>query len=180
MHTSHWTVPLLLAVVATAHAADGTFETRSLTPETALAAARAAQDACRKQGYQVAVAVSDRAGTPQVLLRDRYAGPHTIEVATDKAWTAASFRTSTAALAVDTQAGRPMSGLRNIPRFLAVGGGRPIEAGEACWAPSAFPADRAARPTMRAPQRASRPSSTRSNSKEPASAVCTVRAALLI
>jgi uncharacterized protein GlcG (DUF336 family) len=99
-----------------------------MTPETALTAARAALDSCRKQGYQVAVAVTDRAGIVQVLLRDRFAGPHTIEVAANKAWTAASFRTSTLALADATQAGRPMSGLRNVPRFLAVGGGRTIEA----------------------------------------------------
>jgi len=77
----------------------------------------------------VAVAVTDRAGITQVLLRDRFAGPHTVEVAANKAWTAASFRTSTMALATETQAGRPMSGLRSIPRFLAVGGGRVIEAG---------------------------------------------------
>jgi uncharacterized protein GlcG (DUF336 family) len=100
-----------------------------LTPETALTAARAALDACRKQGFQVAVAVTDRAGITQVLLRDRFAGPHTVEVAANKAWTAASFRTSTTALAVDTQPGRPMSGLRGIPRVLAAGGGQVIEAG---------------------------------------------------
>jgi uncharacterized protein GlcG (DUF336 family) len=50
-------------------------------------------------------------------------------VAANKAWTAASFRTSTTALAVDTQPGRPMSGLRGIPRLLAAGGGQVIEAG---------------------------------------------------
>jgi uncharacterized protein GlcG (DUF336 family) len=35
------------------------------------------------------------------------------------------------ALAADTQPGKPMSGLRNLPRFLAVGGGLVIEAGGA-------------------------------------------------
>ena len=49
-------------------------------------------------------------------------------VATDKAWTAASFRTSTANLANQTQAGQTLSGLRGLPRVLAVGGGLPIEA----------------------------------------------------
>ena len=110
-------------------AQQGVFETRSLTPETALSAARAAMESCRKEGYQVAVAVVDRAGLAQVVLRDRFAGAHTVYVATNKAWTAASFRTPTAALAADTQAGKPMSGLRNLPRFLAAGGGLVIEAG---------------------------------------------------
>lgn len=106
-----------------------TFQTQSLTPETALAAAQAALALCRSQGYQVAVAVVDRAGLTQVLLRDRFAGAHTVDVASHKAWTAASFRTSTAGLAHETQPGKPMSGLRSLPRFLAAGGGLVIEGG---------------------------------------------------
>ncbi|MBP6157055.1 MAG: heme-binding protein, partial [Polaromonas sp.] len=68
----------LLALTATAQV--GTFQLKSLTPETALKAAQAAIDACNKQGFQVAVAVTDRSGVTQVLLRDRFAGPHTVEV----------------------------------------------------------------------------------------------------
>ena len=117
----------LLGLAGTAVAQEGVFETRSLKPETALVAARAAMESCREQGYQVAVAVVDRAGLLQVLLRDRFAGAHTVEVATNKAWTAASFRTPTTALADDTQHGKPMSGLRSLPRFLAAGGGLVIE-----------------------------------------------------
>lgn len=129
MQTAKLFLPVLLAIAMSSNAQDGTFQTRSLTPEAALTAARAALDACRKQGFQVAVAVTDRAGITQVLLRDRFAGPHTVEVASNKAWTAVSFRTSTTALAVETQPGRPMSGLRSLPRFLAAGGGQVIEAG---------------------------------------------------
>lgn len=99
-------------------AQEATFTSRSLTTETALAAATAALQSCRKQGYQVAVAVVDRSGLTQVLLRDRFAGAHTIEVAMNKALTAASFKTSTAALARETQPGMPMSGLRNLPQFI--------------------------------------------------------------
>ena len=120
---------LALAACTASLAQEGTFASRSLTPETALAAANAALQSCRKQGYQVAVAVVDRAGLTQALLRDRFAGAHTIEVATNKAWTAASFRTATTDLARETQPGMPMSGLRTLPRFLAAGGGLVIEAG---------------------------------------------------
>ena len=119
----------VLGLAGIAVAQEGVFLTKSLTPETALLAARAAMDSCRKQGYQVAVAVVDRSGLTQVLLRDRFAGAHTVEVATNKAWTAASFRTPTSALAAETQPGNPMSGLRNLPRFLAAGGGLVIEGG---------------------------------------------------
>ena len=48
-------------------AQDGTFTSRSLTTETALSAANAALQSCRKQGYQVAVAVVDRSGLVQAL-----------------------------------------------------------------------------------------------------------------
>ena len=95
--------PLLLILISTllelmvsssAFTQEATFQTKSLTVETALKAARAALKSCRKQGYQVGVAVVDRAGLAQVVLRDRYAGAHTLEVSVNKAWTAASFRTS--------------------------------------------------------------------------------------
>jgi uncharacterized protein GlcG (DUF336 family) len=115
-------------IAASALAQSGTFQTRSLTPETALTAARAAMEACRKQGYQVGVAVVDRGGSTQVLLRDRFAGAHTIDVAIGKAWTAASFRMPTSTLADETQPGKPQSGIRAAPGVLALGGGLAIEA----------------------------------------------------
>ncbi len=120
---------LMSAVSCTVLAQQGTFSSRSLTPETALVAARAALEHCRKNGWQTAVAVVDRAGLTQVLLRDRFAGAHTIDGAMNKAWTAASFRTPTTALAAETQPGRPMSGVRALPRVFAGGGGLTIEAG---------------------------------------------------
>ena len=124
-----WATVLAILWVAPAVAQQGSFATRSLTPETALKAAQAALENCRKQGYQVAVVVTDRSGLPQVLLRDRFAGAHTVDVATNKAWTAASFRASTTSLAEETQPGKTMSGLRSLPRFMAAGGGQVIEAG---------------------------------------------------
>ena len=119
---------LATALPLAAQAQQGTFSSRSLTPETALAAARAALEHCRKNGWQAAVAVVDRAGLTQVLLRDRFAGAHTVDGAMNKAWTAASFRTPTTALAAETQPGRPMSGVRALPRVFAGGGGLTIEA----------------------------------------------------
>lgn len=122
-------ITLTAAAALPASAQAPTFQVRSLTTETALVAAKAAMAACREQGFQVAVAVVDRAGLTQVFLRDRFAGAHSIDVASAKAWTAASFRQATAVLAEETQAGRPMSGLRATPRMMAVAGGLPIEGG---------------------------------------------------
>jgi uncharacterized protein GlcG (DUF336 family) len=109
--------------------AEGTFSVKVLTPETALKAAQAALAKCRASGYQATVAVVDRMGVVQVLLRDRFAGPHTPDMAIGKAYTAASFRTNTTELADATQPGRPQSGIRNRPGVAAVGGGVKIEAG---------------------------------------------------
>ena len=111
--------------------AQGTFTVKVLTPETALKAAQAALAKCRAGGYQVTVAVVDRMGVLQVLLRDRFAGPHTPEMAGAKAYTAASFRTNTTELAEATQPGRPQSGIRNRPGIAAVGGGVMIQGGGA-------------------------------------------------
>src|SRR6267143_4989146 len=71
---------------------------KSLTPEIALDLARAALADCQHRGYQVAIAIVDRFGVIQVVLRDRYAGPHTPATASGKAWTAATFRNSTSNL----------------------------------------------------------------------------------
>ena len=81
-----------LALPALAQTPAATFQIKTLTPETALVAAQAALAACRAQGYQVGVAVVDRSGLTQVFLRDRFAGAHTVDVATNTAWTAASSR----------------------------------------------------------------------------------------
>jgi uncharacterized protein GlcG (DUF336 family) len=119
---------LCFFMIAEGEAADATFSVKLLTPETALKAAQAALAKCRDSGYQAAVAVVDRMGVVQVLLRDRFAGPHTPDMATQKAWTAVSFRTNTSELAEATRSGSPQSGIRHRPGVAAVGGGMMIEA----------------------------------------------------
>jgi uncharacterized protein GlcG (DUF336 family) len=101
----------------------------TVTFDAALLAAQAALADCRKRGATVAVAVVDRSGIPVVMLRDPLAGMHTPETAIRKAWTAVSFRSNTLEFAAETQAGRPSSGIRDLPRVVAIGGGVLIEAG---------------------------------------------------
>ncbi len=119
---------LLAASAVMGQSSPATHAIRILTPEAAQKAVNAALQECRKGGYQVAVAVVDRSGVAQAMVRDRFAGAHTPEVAVDKAWTAVSFRTDTTELVRATQPGQPSSGLRNVPRFMAVGGGVVIQA----------------------------------------------------
>lgn len=117
----------VLAGGALAQPVAGTHSIRVLTPEAAQKAVSAALASCRQAGYQVAVAVVDRSGVAQAMVRDRFAGAHTADVAVDKAWTAVSFRTDTTELARATQPGQSSSGLRSVPRFTAVGGGVTIQ-----------------------------------------------------
>lgn len=123
-----WFAASILIAALPAHAQDATYTARFMQLETAIHAAQVVLENCRKAGYQVAVAVVDRSGIAQVLLRDRYAGAHTTDMALDKAWTAVSFRTSTAAIADATEPGKPLSALRTRPRVVAVAGGLTIEA----------------------------------------------------
>ncbi|HJS36831.1 MAG TPA: heme-binding protein [Burkholderiales bacterium] len=122
-------VCLLLAAFPLAAQAQGTHTIKLLTPDTALKAAQAALKKCRAGSFQVTVAVVDRMGVTQVLIRDRFAGPHTVRTAKSKAYSAVSFRTNTTELAEATQAGRPQSGIRDLPGVAAVGGGLMIQAG---------------------------------------------------
>ncbi|AJA60447.1 MULTISPECIES: GlcG/HbpS family heme-binding protein [Bradyrhizobium] len=102
---------------------------KSLSPELALDLARASLGDCRSRGYQVAVAVVDRFGVIQVVLRDRFAGAHTVSTASGKAWTAATFRTSTTELNAVSQPGMMQAGIRNLPGTVIIGGGLIVEAG---------------------------------------------------
>jgi uncharacterized protein GlcG (DUF336 family) len=110
-------------------AQDATVTYKALAPDVAQDLARAALDSCRTRGYQVAVAVVDRFGVPQVMLRDRFAGPHTPPTATGKAWTAATFKTNTTELVSVSGPNQPQAGLRHLPNVVMIGGGIVIESG---------------------------------------------------
>jgi len=124
-----WLMILLMPLlIAPALAEESLVTFKSMTVEVALDLARAALADCRKQGYQVAVAVVDRFGVTQVLLRDRFAGAHTVATATGKAWTAVSFRTNTSELVAATQPGSPQAGVRALPGATIIAGGVTVEA----------------------------------------------------
>ena len=120
---------VLAALLASPLAAQETLVTfKSLDPDVALDMARAALNNCRSSGFQVSVAVVDRMGVPQVMLRDRFAGAHTPGSATRKAATAASFKSDTLSLAENTKPDSAHSGARLIDGVLMLGGGIPVTA----------------------------------------------------
>jgi len=124
-------LPMLFAATLPARAQDALVTFKFLSPDLALELAQATLADCRKRGFQVAVTVVDRFGVPQVMLRDRFAGPHTPRTAIGKAWTAVSFRTNTTELVGATQPGSPQAGVRSLPRAVILGGGVMVEAGGA-------------------------------------------------
>jgi uncharacterized protein GlcG (DUF336 family) len=101
---------------------------KAMKPALALELAQATLKACRAADFQIAVAVTDRLGVVQVILRDQLAGAHTPDTARRKAWTAASFRTDTKAMEEETQAGKAQSGARFISEAMMIGGGIPVMA----------------------------------------------------
>jgi uncharacterized protein GlcG (DUF336 family) len=101
---------------------------KSLSPEVALEAAQAALEKCRDNGFQIAVAVVDRFGQPQVMLRDRFAGLPAPDTAVAKAYTALSFRAATTDLSKSIKSGQLDAGLARLPRVSMLGGGLMIEA----------------------------------------------------
>jgi uncharacterized protein GlcG (DUF336 family) len=102
---------------------------KSIAPDTALELARAALATCRTNGYQVAVVVLDRFGQTLVLLRDRFAGLPAATTASDKAYTALSFRQSSGEFADAIRNGQLAAPLATLPHIVMLAGGLLIEAG---------------------------------------------------
>ena len=105
---------------------------RNLGIDLALECANAALAEARKRGYPSTVAVTDRAGHLLVLLRNDGGGPHLVDSARRKAYTAASANTRTSVMekAVDERTGVPDHNLIFVENLLMVGGGVPIRAGD--------------------------------------------------
>jgi len=85
--------------------------------------------ACAANGYNVAVTVVDRAGGVRAVQRADNAGPHTLGASQQKAFTSASAKNTTLAMADNVQKNPAAATLVHIPGFLLVGGGVPVKAG---------------------------------------------------
>lgn len=97
--------------------------------EAAAAAAGAAVAKAKELGVRINVAVVDSGGNPAAFLRMPGAFLHSIGIATDKAYTAASFGFPTADW--DRVLGENPAlrqGLMQVPRLVMIGGGFPIVA----------------------------------------------------
>jgi uncharacterized protein GlcG (DUF336 family) len=108
---------------------NGLVTERNISLNMARAIADAALDTCRKMGYQISVAVIDRAGLERVSLRDDGAGLHTLENARRKAYTARTFGVSTAEFRRLISENPERSAQTNLSGVIAIPGGLPIKAG---------------------------------------------------
>lgn len=120
-------IPMLIGIVLSfpAVAAD-VLNAKLMTLDLARDIANHTLETCRKQGYQTAVVVVDRAGDPQVVLRDVYVSRHAIEIAARKASavilsgvSSGEFRKNRADIHAE---------LNEIPGVLLLQGGLPIRA----------------------------------------------------
>ncbi len=103
---------------------------RVITAEAAAAAVKAAVVRAETLGIRVNAAVTDSSGVLAAFLRMPGAFLHSVEIAIDKAYTAASFGFATSRW-VDVLAGDETlrSGLPLRPRLVIIGGGLPIREG---------------------------------------------------
>src|SRR5579864_4926112 len=104
---------------------------RDLSYPMAKTIAEAAIESCGAKGYAVSAVVVDRAGDTMVALRADNAGPHTMENARRKAYTARSFRTATSAYAKKFADNDPVVRQQvTLPNVIAIPGGLPVKVGD--------------------------------------------------
>jgi len=102
---------------------------KDLSYGIAKAVAENALEACKARGYAVSAVVVDRAGLTVVSLRADGASPHTMENARRKAYTAMTFKMTTADF-IKRMATEPVRREQTtLPNVIAIDGGVPIKAG---------------------------------------------------
>jgi len=99
---------------------------KNISVKMALTIAETALSECTQR---VSIAVLDRAGRMRVFLQGDNASPHNLELARRKAYTALTFRRTSADWAKRTAEG-DVTGQRSLAEVIPLGGGVPIMIGE--------------------------------------------------
>ena len=127
------TVSLMAVVVAaTAVAAPAgaqTLQRKDLSVDAALVIATTAMATCKAQGYRVSAAVLGRTGELLVHLRGDNTGPHTMENAFKKSFTALTFRIPSGEME-DRLKKNPQMGAQYLTGFTTARGALPIKIGD--------------------------------------------------
>src|ERR1700730_11057578 len=118
-----------LACAVAAPASAQLLQRKDLSYPIALTIAQAALDDCKARGYATSVVVVDRGGNTVVALRADNASAHTMENARRKAYTAMTFKMTTAEFIKD-MATRPVRREQTtLPNVIAIDGGVPLKVG---------------------------------------------------
>ena len=100
---------------------------KQISLELAGEIATAAMKQCRQDGFHVSVVVLDRGGDVKIIMRDDGAGLHSLDGARRKAYTALTFRISSAEF---TKRVTTTPALADFDGVLALAGGLPIKSGD--------------------------------------------------
>ena len=120
-------VPLVALPAAPANAQ--LLEHKDLSYAMALAIAQGALEDCKAKGYPVSVVVVDRDGENIVTLRGDGAGPHTLENARRKAYTALTFKMTSEDFAKALEQNPVRRQQATLPGVIGIPGGVPIKVG---------------------------------------------------
>ena len=107
-----------------------TLPTHRLPSALAVEAASETVAACAKQGYHETAQVVDADGVVLATVRGDGTGAHTLDSAFHKAYTAASFKNDTLALAERAKGEDSIQPLSKLPHVMFFGGGVPIKLGD--------------------------------------------------
>jgi uncharacterized protein GlcG (DUF336 family) len=103
---------------------------KDLSHDMALTVAEGAMQACLAKGYATSAVVVDRDGESLVAMRGDGAGPHTLENARRKAYTANTFKQPTAEYAKKLLDPASVAHQQvTLPSIIAIDGGVPIKVG---------------------------------------------------
>lgn len=106
--------------------AQGVITQRALSLDGARAIAEGTVEKCRADGFRVSVTVIDAGGTLKAFFRDDGAAPHTIDFSRRKAYSALTFRRTSAETGKAWAANPPAP---NIEGTVGTAGGVPIRIG---------------------------------------------------
>ena len=118
----------LAAMAAPAPATAQALTQRNMSLEIARALADGSIACAKADGYDVSVAVVDRAGDMVLLMRGNMANPHNAELARKKAYTARTYGVSTMEFRNRTN-GTDLAGQRELVDIIPLGGGLPVVVG---------------------------------------------------
>ncbi len=116
---------ILIIKLASPALAEDLVPTRLLGLDLAQDIATAAIAACRKDGYQIAVAVTDRSGDPVVIMRDVFVSKYMLQLAQNKANAVVMSNSSSGSLRENMA--RIRDELNELDGVLLMQGGLPIQ-----------------------------------------------------